>query len=74
MESIFVDFNNADVEGRVRLNAQGTLANIKAQNIELSNGLRLILDDEQELKAIGIVQFSENENIWVAKIDWNDLK
>lgn len=74
MKTIFVDFNNADTEGRVRLNVQRALADLTAQHIELKNGLQLLLDDEQGLKVIGIIQFSASENIWVAKIDWNDLK
>lgn len=74
MKRIFVDFNNADAEGRVRLNINGALADIEIQHIELRNGLQLVLDDNESFKIIGIVEFSETENIWVAKINWNDLK
>lgn len=71
---LFVDFNNADVEGRIRLNTNGTFKDIKENNIELKDGLEVLLDDNEEFKIYGIVEFSKDENIWVAKIDWSDLE
>ncbi|MFY0255833.1 hypothetical protein ACDQ55_17970 [Chitinophaga sp. 30R24] len=70
MQKIFVDFNNCDPQGRVRLNTRGTLDDLERLNINLKSGLELLLDDEEELSAIGIVQFSEDENIWVASFRW----
>jgi hypothetical protein len=66
---IYGDFHNADRHGRLRLNTQGSLADISAQNIALSNGIKLIVQNG-ELSAEGEVMFSEEERIWVAKIDW----
>jgi hypothetical protein len=74
IERVNVDFNNADKEGRVRLSTYGALKDIREKNIELRNGLELLLDDEDEFLIPGIVEFSEDEGIWVAKIDWNLLK
>jgi hypothetical protein len=74
LDKVFVDFNNADKEGRIRLTTYGTRRDIKEKNIQLKNGLELLLDDEDELSTPGIVEFSKEENIWVAKIDWNLLK
>jgi hypothetical protein len=74
LESIFVDFQNGDKEGRIRLNTVGTFRDIKEKNIHLRNGLELLLDDRDGLSTPGIVEFSKEENIWVAKIDWNLFK
>gem|GEM_PF-6053717 len=35
--------------------------------------MQVTLDDQEEFNILGIVEFSETENIWVAKIDWKDL-
>ncbi len=59
-------------EGRIRLNTNGSLKDIK--NIQLYNGLKVILNDADELEAEGIIEYSESEKIWVAKIDWDKIK
>jgi len=69
---ISIDFQNADTEGRIRLNTNGSLRDI--ENIQLYNGLQVILTDLDGLEAEGIIEFSDKENIWVAKIDWNKIK
>jgi hypothetical protein len=74
LTTIFVDFNNTDREMRVRLNTFGALSDIKSKGIKLRDGLELLLDDRQEFKVKGIVEFSSSENIWVAKVDWDDMK
>jgi hypothetical protein len=71
---IFADFNNTDRMHRVRLTTVGTLEDIKRMGITLESGLQIILDDSEELVASGVVEFSEEENIWVAKINWDELK
>lgn len=74
LNRIFVDFNNADEEGRIRLIVAGAIGDFKAQGIILVEGLELILDDHQEFRVKGIVEFSKSENIWVGRIDWNALE
>ena len=74
IKKIFADFNNTDIKGRVRLTTVGTLNDIREQNIELKEGLEVLIDDDDGLTTHGIVEFSEEENIWVAKIDWELLK
>jgi hypothetical protein len=66
---IFVDFNNADTKGRIRLNTAGTLEDLKKYHITLVEGLEVILDDNDGLVTKGIVKYSEEENIWVAIIN-----
>ena len=71
---IFADLQNADTLGRVRLNTNGSLNDIKVQNISLKPGMMVQLDDNEEFSISGFVEFSNEENIWVAKINWDDLK
>jgi hypothetical protein len=71
---IFVDLNNTDSKGRVRLNTAGALNDIKTKNITLKDGLEVLLDDRQEFRVKGISEFSKQENIWVAKPDWSSCE
>ncbi len=73
MSRIFVDFHNADEQGRLRLNCIGTIEDLARQHTELENGQRLMLYGE-DLEVDGVVQFSENEKIWVVAIDWNQIR
>jgi hypothetical protein len=70
---IFVDFHNADEHGRLRLNCIGTIEDLARQQTELENGQQLMLYGE-DLEIDGIVQFSEEERIWVAVIDWDQIR
>lgn len=70
---VFADFHNADVQGRLRLNCIGTVEDLARQNIELQSGQLLTLYSE-ELEVEGVVQYSSEENLWVAAIDWNAIK
>jgi uncharacterized protein (DUF4415 family) len=66
---IFADFYKADEKGRLRLNCIGTIENLAPQQAELENGQQLTLYSE-DLEVDGVVQFSEDEKVWVATIDW----
>jgi len=68
LKTIFVDFNNVDSLGRVRLNTVGSIKDIKNKKIRLENNLKLVIDDDDGLKALAIIEYSEEENIWVARI------
>ena len=70
---IFADFHNADEQGRLRLNCVGTIEDLSRQNIKLQNGQLLTLYSE-ELEVDGAVQYSEEESIWVAGIDWQLIR
>lgn len=70
---IYADFNNADPQGRLRLNCVGTIEDLSRQGVCLQEGMRLILHDE-ELETEGEVQFSSEEQIWVAIINWQRLR
>ncbi|HZW33377.1 MAG TPA: hypothetical protein VFF52_21850 [Isosphaeraceae bacterium] len=66
---VYADFQNADTQGRLRLNCIGTVRDLARQKIALRAGLELTLYDE-ELEVGGEVLFSQEESVWVAVIDW----
>ena len=70
---IFADFHNADEQGRLRLNCVGTIEDLSRQNIKLEDSQLLALYDE-ELEVDGVVQYSEEESLWVAVIDWKQIR
>jgi hypothetical protein len=70
---IYADFNNADSKGRIRLNTQGTSHDLKEMGIQLEEGLKILLDDDEGIVALGIVSYSEDEQIWVAEINWQKI-
>jgi len=70
---IFADFHNADAQNRLRLNCVGTIEDLSRQNIKLQNGQLLTLYSE-ELEVDGVVQYSEEESLWVAAIDWEQIR
>lgn len=70
---VFADFHNADAQGRLRLNCIGTIEDLSRQRIELQNGQLLTLYSE-ELEVNGAVQYSEAEKVWVATIDWDQIR
>ena len=70
---IFADFHNADDKGRLRLNCVGTIEDLSRQNIKLQDGQLLTLYSE-ELEADGVVQYSEEESLWMAAIDWQMIR
>ena len=70
---IYADFHSADAKGRLRLNCVGTVQDLSRQRVALEEELRLTLYSE-DLETEGRVQFSTEENIWVAVIDWDAIR
>jgi hypothetical protein len=70
---IYADFHNADSEGRLRLNCVGTMEDLARYRVELRAGEKLVLYSE-ELEVDGVVAYSEIERLWVAAIDWNQIR
>lgn len=70
---VYADFHNADARGRLRLNCVGTVEDLARHQIVLRDGLLLSLYSE-ELEVEGQVQYSTDENLWVAVIDWNAIR
>jgi hypothetical protein len=70
---IYADFNNADSRGRLRLNCIGTTQDLARLGVRLQEGLEVTLHDE-DVQAEGKVQYSDEERIWVAKVDWEAIR
>jgi hypothetical protein len=70
---VYADFQNADAQGRLRLNCVGTVRDLAQQQVVLRDGLGLTVYSE-DVEADGRVQYSVEENLWVAVIDWNAIR
>lgn len=70
--SIRVDFQNADAQGRVRLITRAAQADIAQLDSPLSEGMVLWLVDG-ELAAEGKAPFSQDEGIWTAVVNWDEV-
>jgi len=70
---VFANFHNADVKGRLRLSCVGTVADLERQGIVLRDGQSLTIYSE-ELEVDGVVQYSEEEKLWTAVIDWDAIQ
>jgi hypothetical protein len=70
---VYADFHNADTRGRLRLNYVGTVEDLARHQVVLRDGLLLTLYSE-ELEVEGQVQYSTDENLWVAVIDWDAIR
>jgi hypothetical protein len=70
---IFADFQNADLQGRLRLNCIGTIEDLSRQGTKLIDGKNLLIYSE-ELEADAVVAYSDEEKIWVAAIDWDKIR
>ena len=70
---VFVDFNNADPQGRIRLNTVGTIRDLDRLGLVLKEGTEMLLSC-LELEAEGRATYSEDEHIWVASINWDQIR
>ena len=70
---VHADFHNADEQGRLRPNCVGTIEDLSHHNSPLSRNQLLVLYRE-ELELDGVVEYSENERLWVAHIDWSKIR
>lgn len=80
MEKLWVDFNNAGIEG-IRLTSKITIEQIKEKEIVLYDGLEILIWDEEDdemgnysnLSVKAIVKYSSIDKCWVAKYNQADL-
>ena len=70
---VFADFHNADAQGRLRLNCIGTVEDLARQQITLQERQSLTLYSE-DLEVEAQVEYSTEENMWVALIDWAAIR
>lgn len=72
---IWVDFMHLDWEGRVRLDFPGTQRDLDRFKLELHDGRPIVLYEEDandlgqidDLVALGLARFDEDEGRWVAE-------
>jgi len=69
---LYADFHNADQDGLLRLNTNGTLSDIKKHKIIFKRGETFVFSDG-ELSAIGVIEEPGVEGVWRAKVDWKKL-
>lgn len=69
---IYADFQNADADGYVRLNCDGTRADLEQARLVLAEGMRLNLSDG-ELQTEATVVRPGSEGVWRAEINWSAL-
>lgn len=65
---VYADFNNCDPEGRVRLNTAGSLSDLAALELVLSDGMTITIYCD-DLEATGVVR-QLAEGGWGVEIDW----
>lgn len=79
---IYADFQNLDDFNRLRLTCAGTLEDLANQGIKLKEGMSLTFytDDvdhqgkPDELLVEGATHYNDEEQCWVAAIDWSDIR
>ncbi len=79
---VYADFQNADDANRLLLTCAGTAQDLERLGLQLTEGLALTLynDDEDdagrpdELRAEGVVHYDNDQECWVAAIDWGALR
>ena len=79
---IYADFQNADSQRRVRLNCVGTTKDLAREHVVLRPGVFLtpysddadLQGNSDDLEVKGVVEYSEAEQCWVARVDWNAIR
>ncbi len=79
---VYADFQNLDDHNRLKLTCTGTREDLVRHGIKLSEGTVLSLysddaDDQgrpDELHVEGVVEYNDDEQCWVASIDWNSIR
>ncbi len=71
--TIRVDFQNADPSGDVRLNTRASLEDLERIDVAERDGLQVRLESD-EFATDGVVRYSEQEQIWVAELDWTSVE
>lgn len=78
---VYADLQNLDDASRLQLVCAGTIADLARQGITLREGLILTFytddaDDQgrpDDLRVEGIVHFDDENQRWVAAVDWSTL-
>ena len=79
---VYADFQNLDDHNRLRLTCAGTQQDLAQQGLQLKEGLELTFytDDADEagnpddLLIDGTVHYDQEQQCWVAQVDWLGLR
>lgn len=79
---IYADFMKIDFQGRLRLVCQGTVIDLEKNDIELVPGMHLAFynndvdfdGNQDDLIVEGVVDFDQENEEWVATVDWDALR
>ena len=74
MLRIFASFNEMDSRGRVCLDCKGSLADIERLGDQIKIGVTVILDEPYEFEVRAVLDYDEQQGIWVGHPDWNTVK
>ena len=66
MHRIYFDENARDERGRYDLGLPGSLQDIGPIAAQLTNGMRVILYDTEELEIEAVLEYDENYKRWMA--------
>jgi hypothetical protein len=72
MKTVYVDFNNRDADGYLRLNCNGTEVDLSLLSIRLEEGMRLLASDG-DITAEIVVIAPGKEAIWRGEILFDTL-
>jgi hypothetical protein len=78
---IYADFNKADGRGRVILTTVGTQADLETLNLNLSEGLRVLLympdynenEEYDPLEVEATIRRDEERGWWIGEYVWEEL-
>jgi hypothetical protein len=68
---IYADFQNTDPRGRIRLNTVGSQLDLEGEELELRDGLELVVYSE-DLEAHGVARVLD-EGGWGVEINWSEV-
>jgi hypothetical protein len=70
---LYAYFASTDMQGRLLLTLAGTKVDIERLGVKLQEGMKIIVDDHDELDADAIVRCCPDFG-WVAEIDWDAIR
>ena len=81
MIKLWVDFNNSSENG-IRLNCNGTIEDLARQKVELKEGMKLLLWDEDldennnqdNIVVEAIAKYNQKDKIWEAVFEWEKIR
>ena len=74
MYRIYFDANEGDARGRFDLGIPGSLLDIELIASQLTDGMRVILYDSEELEVEAVLEYDQKYQRWMADPIWSTLK